>query len=129
MVFESTTGFEQNKKVQLALAAIMVVLVSGFFIRSKIWVSDKQHSLSGTYRNECCSDIIIKDGFISQGKTAFDWRIVTMKDGLTGAVGGRFTVDGLQKSAEPAMILLNEEGRRALSVRIDGRDYTFQLIP
>jgi len=128
MVFESPDGLERNKKIQLVLAVIMGVLVSGFFIYTKITAPDK-NSVSGIYRNECCSDIIIKDGYISQGKNAFDWRLLNMKFGLTGYVEARFTREGMQKSEEPTPItFLNEGGQRALSVRIDGRDYTFRLI-
>jgi hypothetical protein len=128
MVFKFLTRIEKNKKVQMALAVLVGVLVSGFFIYTRITVSHLKAKLAGIYRNECCSDIIIKDGYISQGNRALNLELVTMKGGLSGAIDGRFAREGIQKSEEPAQIIvLNDEGQRALSVSIDGRDYIFRL--
>jgi hypothetical protein len=51
-----------------------------------------------------------------------------MKFGITGYVNGRFTSIGIQTSKEPTAVLFSiEDGKRPLSLPIDGHDRVFQL--
>lgn len=126
MVFQSPTGIEQNRKVQIALAVIMIAVACGFFIYTRVTAPSKG-AVDGIYRNGCCSDIAIKNDRISQGNKTLPLKIRNMKFGLTGYVNGRFANEGMLKSdEETAITFFSEGGKRALSLPIDGRDYTFR---
>jgi hypothetical protein len=126
MVFQSPTGIEKNRKVQLVLAAIMIAVACGFFIYTRV-ITPSKGVVDGVYRNGCCGDIAIKDGRISQGNKTFPLKIRNMKFGLTGYVNGRFANEGMRESdKETAITFFSEGGKRALSLPIDGRDYTFR---
>jgi hypothetical protein len=107
---------------------VLIALIFGFSIFAKLQAPDKNIA-DGVYRNECCSDIIIKDGHISQRDKTFDFKLLNMKFGLTGYVSGRFTREGMQESdQETAITFLTEGGRRALSLPIDQHEYTFRIV-
>lgn len=126
MAFQAPAGIEQNRKVQIALAAILVVVACGFFIYTRINAPSKG-LVDGIYRNGCCRDIAIKDDHISQGNRTLPLKIRNMKFGLTGYVNGRFANEGMRESnEETAITFFSEGGKRALSLPIDGRDYTFR---
>ncbi len=126
MVFQSPTGLEQNKKVQAVQAAIMIALVCGFFIYTRFNIP-REGIADGVYRNGCCRDIAIKGEHISQGSKTLALKVLNMKFGLTGYVNGRFTSEGMQESDEATAIsFFNEGGKRALTLPIDRRDYTFR---
>jgi hypothetical protein len=128
MVFQSPSGIEQNKKVQLFLAFILIGLVCGFFIYTRM-NAPKQNSVDGVYRNECCSDIVIQNGRIAQGNTVLHLKLLNMKFGLIGYVDGQFTGQGVKASQEPTAIAFsNESGKRTLSIPIDRQDHTFRLV-
>ena len=128
MVFESPTGFERNRTVQIALAITLVTLACGFFIYTKT-TAPSSNVVDGVYRNECCPDITIKDEHIAQGNGTLVLRTRNMKFGLTGYVNGRFTNDGVQSSDEvTAITFFNRNGKFALSLPIAGRNYTFTRI-
>jgi hypothetical protein len=128
MVFQSPKGIEQNMKVQIVLAAILVAFACGFFIYTRFTAPSK-HVADGIYRNGCCSDITITDEYISQGDKRLPLKIRNMKFGLTGFVNGRFANAGMRESdEETAITFFSEGGKRALSLPIDGRDYTFRSI-
>jgi hypothetical protein len=127
-MFESPSGIERNKKVQVVTASILLVLMLGFIVYTKLTGPDLE-SFGGIYRNECCSDIVIRDGHIIYKGRAFDIRMLTEKTGLTGEISGRFTRDGIQVSGEPTPIgFSGDGGQRSLSIRIDQRDYTFRQV-
>lgn len=126
MVFQSPTGIEQNRKVQIVLSVILIAVACGFFIYTRVTAPSKGIA-DGIYRNGCCGDIIIKDERISQGNATLPLKIRNMKFGLTGYVNGRFASEGMRESnEETAIIFFSEGGKRALSLPIDGRDYTFR---
>jgi hypothetical protein len=128
MVFQSPSGIEQNKKVQLVLAIILIALICGFFIYTRSTVPSK-NSVDGIYRNDCCSDIVIKGGRLSQGETALNMKLLNMKFGLTGYVDGQFTSQGIRASQEPTAITFTYEGgKRTLSLPIDRQDHMFRLV-
>src|SRR4051812_18984652 len=97
MVFQSASGIEQNKKVQLILAIILAVSVCVFFLYTRSTAPNRD-SVDGVYRNECCSDIIIRGGHVFYGSTALDMKLLNMKFGLTGYVDGQFTSQGIRAS-------------------------------
>ena len=126
MVFQSPTGIEQNRKVQMVLAVILVVAACVFFIHTRFTAPNKG-VVDGIYRNGCCGDIVIMKERISQGSKTLPLEIRNMKFGLTGYVNGRFTYEGMRVSNEKtAIIFFSEGGKRALTLPIDGRDYTFK---
>ena len=128
MVFQSSSGIEQNKKVQLVLAAILITLACGFFLYSRL-NAPNNNSVDGVYRNECCADIAIQGGLLSQGGTTIKMKLLNMKFGLTGYVDGEFTSQGIRASQEPTAISFsNEGGRRTLSLPIDRKDHTFRFM-
>src|SRR6266481_7113907 len=123
MVFQSPKGLEQNRKVQLVLAAILIALVCGFFIYTRVTAPGNDVA-DGIYRNGCCGDIAIKDGHISYGNKTLVLKIRNMKFGLTGYVNGQFSAEGMRESNEATAIsLFNEDGKHALSLPVDGRQY------
>ena len=126
MVFQSPNGLEQNRKAQIVLAAILIALICGFFIYTKV-TAPRKDVADGIYRNACCSDIAIKDGHISYGNKTLIFTIRDMKFGLTGYVNGQFSVEGMRQSSEATAIsLFDEGGKRALSLPVDGHQYTFR---
>jgi hypothetical protein len=126
MVFQSPTGIEQNRKVQIVLAAILVAVACGFFVYTRFTAPNKG-AADGIYHNGCCDDIVIRDEHISQGNKTLPLKIRNMKFGLTGYVNGRFANEGMRVSnEETAIIFFSEGGKRALTLPIDGRDYTFK---
>lgn len=126
MAFLFPKGLEQNRTIQIVLAAILIVLICGFFIYTKV-TAPRNDVADGIYRNRCCSDIAIKDGRISYGNKTLVIKIRDMKFGLTGYVNGQFRVEGIRESNEATAIsLFNEGGRRALSLPVDGHQYTFR---
>jgi hypothetical protein len=128
MMFESQTGMERNKTVQLVLAAILVVAICIFFLYSKA-NAPRKDSVDGVYRSECCRDIIIRDGRVSYGTDVVDMKLLNMKFGLTGYVDGKFTSQGIRATKEPTEIDFSSQGqKRTLSLLIDQQDHTFQLI-
>jgi hypothetical protein len=130
MVFESPTGFEQHRKVQLAIAVVLLILLLGFVFHRKLTTWEPvPEPVSGIYRNQCCSDIMLRDGRLTHGGKSVEFRVVTLKFGPTGSVDGRITPDDIQPSEEPTPIGFSyEEPHPSLSIRIDQRDYRFQLV-
>ncbi len=126
MVFQSPKGIEQNRKVQVVLAAILIALVCGFFIYTRVTAPGNDVA-DGIYRNGCCDDIAIKDGHISYGNKTLVLKIRNMKFGLTGYVNAQFSAESMRESNEATAIsLFIEDGKRALSLPVDGRQYTFR---
>ena len=110
----------------MVLAAILIALVTGFFIYTRV-TAPRKDVADGIYRNGCCGDITIKDGHISYGNKTLVLEIRDMKFGLTGYVNGQFSVEGVRESNEATAIsLFNEGGKRALSLPVDGHQYTFR---
>jgi hypothetical protein len=127
MVFQSSSGLERNKNVQLTLAVILIAAAGGFFIFARS-NAPNEDSVTGTYRNACCSEITVKNGSISYDGSSAALKLRRMKFGITGYVSGRFTSIGIQTSKEPTAVLFSiEDGKRALSLPIDGHDRVFQL--
>lgn len=126
MVFQSPDGIEQNKKVQLVQAVIMVALVIGWLIYIKI-NAPRMDVANGIYRNGCCSDVIIKDGQISHGKKALALTILTMKHGYAEYyVNAKFTNEGMQEADDgTSIVFFSEGGKRAFSLPIGQSEYTF----
>ena len=127
MVFQSPTGIENNRKVQLGLAIILIFLMLGFLLYARLNTPSKD-SVDGVYRNACCGDIIIRGGRISYGDTALDMKLRNMKFGLTGYVDGKFTSRGIRASKDPTSIIFSNQGtRRVLSLPIDQEEHRFQM--
>ena len=116
-MFESSSGVEQNKGAQLGLAALLLTLTLGFVYFTSYTAPDK-NAVNGTYRNECCSDIVISGGRVTQGGQTLDFRLRTMKFGLTGYVYGSFGREQLKKSEElsPLNFETGKSGRRSFTV-------------
>jgi hypothetical protein len=126
MVFQSSSGIEQNKKVQLVLAIILIALICGFFIYTRS-MAPKKDAVDGVYRNGCCSDIVVQNGRVSYGSAALDMKLLNMKFGLTGYVDGQFTSQGIQAASEPTAITFADQGgKRTLSLPIDRQDRIFE---
>jgi hypothetical protein len=128
MMFESPTGIERNKKVQLAQAGILLAVIAWFFLYTS-WNAPAKNSVDGVYRNECCSDIIIRDGRLFQGRSELNMKLLNMKFGLTGYVNAEFMNGGIRASKEETAISFdNEKGVRTLTLPIDRQERTFRLV-
>ena len=127
MVFQSPSGIEQNRKVQLVLAIILAGAIAIFFVTTRSRAPDVK-SVYGTYHNDCCRDIVISGSSISYGTSSAPFRLSDMKFGLTGYVKGRFTRVGVSPAGEETSISFSGDAeKRTMSLPIEGRDYTFQL--
>jgi hypothetical protein len=127
-VFESNSRVELNRKVQITLAVILITLACGFFVITK-FSSPNKDSVGGIYRNGCCSDIVIKQDYLSYRGKSLNFELVNMKFGLTGYVNARFMSDGMQDSGEPTAITFsNKSGHFTLSLPVDRHEYTFRRI-
>lgn len=128
MVGQSAWGIERNRKVQKTLACLLVIVVLSFLIYTKLSEPSK-NSVDGTYKNSCCGDIVIRRGHLSYGNASLDMKLLKMKFGLIGYVAGRFTKSGVTPAEGKTAISFTEGAeKRALSLPIGGRDYTFQSI-
>lgn len=126
-MFESSTGIEQNKRVQLILAIILLVALA-LFVLHAISRRPNKDSVDGVYKNECCSPITIRDGRLSYRSATVDMKLLNMKFGLTGYVDGQFTSQGVRASQEATAITFSDQqGRRALTLPIDRQEHTFQM--
>lgn len=126
MVFESPTGIDRNRKVQLALGILLATLATLFYFYTR---SNQPATgiVNGVYHNECCVNITIDNQHIYQNGKSSTIKLRNMKFGLTGYVGGQFTKDGLQDSNEETAIAFQKEGNRwVLSVPIDRHDHVFR---
>lgn len=129
MVFQSPSGIEQNRKVQLVLAMILAGAIAIFFVTTRSRVLDVK-TVYRTYHNDCCRDIVISGSGISYGASSAPFRLSDMKFGLTGYVKGRFTKAGIFSAGEETSISFSGDAeKRTMSLPIGGRDYTFQLAP
>ena len=127
MVFQSPSGIEQNRKIQLVLATILAVSIAIFFMTTRSRAPDVR-SVYGTYHNDCCHDIIISGSSISYGASSVPLRLSDMKFGLTGYVRGRFTREGITPAGEETTLSFSGDAEKStISLPIEGRDYTFQL--
>jgi len=123
-----STRIEQNPKVKIALSAVLALLIFLFVINGMINAPDPS-SVAGTYRNECCSDVVIVGIRLSYGNRTVWLDLRNMKFGMTGYVKGQFTKNTILESDEDAAITFSgTEKRRIISMPIDKRDYTFQLV-
>jgi hypothetical protein len=128
MVFQSPMGIRKNKNVQLSLFITLMIAICLFFICTKLQAPARD-AVDGVYKNQCCKDIIIRDGHVLYGGITLDMKLVTMKFGLTGYVDGKFTSRGAQDSKEStAMIFAEQDGERTVSLPIDRQDRTFNLV-
>lgn len=127
-MFESPTGFERNKKVQLiGFIALLCCII--WFVISTRRNEVPTEAVNGVYRNQCCDNIIIRDGRLFYRGKSFAFRLFNMKYGLVGDINARFTGHDIQESAESTEIeFLNPGTQPSLSVRIDQNDDTFRLV-
>lgn len=117
---------KQNKKAQLAVAAIMIVLLARYLIVTGHNAPDKK-SVNGVYHNDCCSDVILKDGYLTYGASTVSVDLENMKFGLTGYVDGQFTRSGIEKSNEQSAIDFSEaRTRHVIYMSVDGRTTSFE---
>lgn len=127
MVFQSPSGIERDKKVQMVLAVILIASACAFFVFTRL-NSPNIDRVDGTYQNKCCSDIVIRHGQIHYGSSAINMKLMNMKFGLTGYVDGEFTSQGIRSSKEPTAVTFSNSGGKAiLSLPIDRQDRTFQM--
>ena len=127
-MFLSPTHWSRSKKVQSATAVILLLIVLGWVIYTEI-TRPNVDSVNGVYRNECCGDIILRDGHISYRGDSLTFHLANMKFGLTGFTNGRFTRNGITESDEETMLLFSGEGgHRSFFVPIEGRGYAFRLL-
>lgn len=121
-----SSGITNNKKIGLFFAITLIALVTVFLLYVKLTAPNKD-SVDGVYHNECCEDIIIKNGLVSYGNSTLDMRLLNMKFGLTGYVDARFTNREMQTSKEATAIIFSDRpGMRTLTLPIGRNDYIFQ---
>lgn len=127
MVFESSSGIENNKIVQLVLVIILIAAAATFFLYSRSNFPPK-NAVDGVYRSGCCRDIIIRDGRLHYGSAELDIELRNTKFGLTGYVDGQFTSGGVRASNEAtAIAFFNQGAQRTLSLPIDRQDQVFRM--
>ena len=85
MVFQSSSGIENNRNIQLYLSLLFFLLIFLFFIHSRANRPNKDE-VNGIYRNKCCNDIIINGRQLSYGSITVNMKLLNMKFGLTGYV-------------------------------------------
>ena len=85
--------------------------------------------VNGTYYNECCGNIVLRDGEFSYKNASYNYDLVNMKFGLTAYLPGQLTGHGLEKSPDQSFLLFSDkDGKRSLDAEIDGKEYTFLKI-
>jgi len=128
MLVQRLSDARQNRELNLFIVLTLLGLVCSWMLYTYV-TAPSQSSFNGTYRSPCCSDIVIRNGRISQGGTALQIRLLNMKFGLTGYVDGEFTSTGLRASStETAITLSGERERRQITLPIGGRTFTFELV-
>ena len=128
-MFESATGIERNRAVQLALAIVLVVAATLFFLSTRR-SGPHPSEVEGVYSNSCCSDVVISGRTLSYGGVTYLVRFSRMKFGLSGYVNRSFSATATRRSTEVTVILFREEnGERSLTLPIDGRDTIFLKKP
>jgi len=86
-------------------------------------------SVNGVYSNECCIDIVLREGTIIHGSKSGTFKLYNMKFGLTGYMNGKLTDSGIETDNEETAIAFGEvNGRRALAAPIDGKERVFVSI-
>ena len=124
-MFESSSGIESNRAVQLALALVLAIAAVCFALSTRKSVH-LQSQVSGVYRNACCADVSIREGRLVYGGQSEPVRLERMKFGLAGYVRGTFTPDSISQSPELTTILFGETGSwRNLVIPVERRDVIF----
>lgn len=124
MVFQSSNGIERNRKAQIIVAVILVVLFCAFFIHTRISKPDES-LVNGTYTSACCQTVVMSNGKIKYGDDLSTYRLLNMKFGLTAYVPGSLGQRGLQKQPGEAALIFSENDRSAFKTVIDGREQIF----
>ena len=124
-MFESATGIERNRIVQLVLAIVLVVAAT-LFVLSTRRSAPRPSEVEGVYVNSCCSDVIIGGGALSYGGVTYPVRFCRMKFGLAGYVNQKFSAGAAEPSTEPTVILFMEtNGEQSLTLPVKQRDTIF----
>jgi hypothetical protein len=127
MVFQSANGIEQNRNVQIGLAIILIILASAFWVRAKILAPDIG-MVNGIYKNECCEDLIIRDGTIFYGDYRKEFELKNIKFGITGYVRSRFLKRSLEDfDGDTPLNFVEEREGRVVSIPVDGKFYEFRM--
>jgi hypothetical protein len=105
----------------LALASVAVF----FFVYAKI-TAPNANVVNGIYYNECCGDVILRDGKLLYKSTFYKYDLENMKFGLTAFVPGKFTEQGIESSPdETAFLFDSKDGKRGFKTIVRGREYSF----
>lgn len=118
---------QHSRKIKFIFAGILIILIISFFLLMRSTAIDTK-IFNGIYRNECCPDIIIDDGQFSYGERSMMISSYGTESDLIGYVHGHFSLSGVEKSDEKAIIHFSGSGaNRAISFPIDGKNYTFKI--
>jgi hypothetical protein len=128
MVFQSKSGVDNNRRVQLFLIALLVLVAVGLYIKAKLDARNLP-LVTGVYRSTCCGDIAIRRDTLSYKGRTTNYVLENMKFGLTGYVKANFTENELIPSpAETSISFSGADDDLALSVPVSGKDQTFKRI-
>lgn len=128
MVFESSTGIERNKKIQLAQAIVITLCVLGFYIRAQLHLPEV-HIPNGIYQNNCCADILLSDGYLTYGSKTLSIKILTLKYDITGVVDGIFNRKEIQEDKNSTTLFYQKNlGKLSLLLPISGKQTAFTAV-
>jgi hypothetical protein len=107
----------------LALGLALTVALFVVYVRA---TAPDQSVVNGTYFNECCGVVVLRDGKLFYKKAIYKYDLENMKFGLTAYVPGKFTEQGVVSSSdETALSFFANGGKRGFETMVSGREYSF----
>jgi hypothetical protein len=129
-MFQSKDSFENNIYVRRLTLVLIGVLLCIFFVWTRL-NQPKVQTVNGVYKNECCSDIILKNGRIYYGSQSLTFRLARMKYGITGYVKADFLPHSLRPAADQngtAISFFNHGADRLIVLPVGDKEYTFKRV-